>query len=51
MEQIKTIRLRELNNDVVSLLSNHQLTRINEGNYSSTIIHQLYQVHGLSHYR
>jgi hypothetical protein len=51
MEHINTIRLKERKNDAVSLISNHPLTRINEGNYSSSIINQLYQVHGISNYR
>jgi hypothetical protein len=51
MEYVNTVRLRELNNDVVSLISNHSLTRINDGNYSSRIINQLYQIHGISNYR
>jgi len=61
MEYVNTIRIRELHNDVTSLISSHPLQYQGQGQlwsgnandvaYNSNNINQIYQIHGISNYR
>jgi hypothetical protein len=50
IEYVNTIRLRDLNYETISLISNHSMMRLNKGTYTSNFINKVYHIQAINNY-